>query len=213
MLLVIVVIYYRLRPRHVKRLWPVLVPALVLIHVALPGTIGTIKSSFFPKGGLIAQQSSAEAGSGRVSSLGPGFTVFGDHPILGVGYGSRVVDGPHPNAIIYDDQWLSTAVETGIIGVFAWVWLFVRFGRRLAKAARLDHSHRGWCLIAFQSAVVSYGVGMFFYDAFSFIQVTILMFIMLALGMVVLKLPQDDASVRPVAEPHVADFSIARRRA
>ena len=38
-----------------------LIPAVAVVHFALPGTIGGLKEAFFPKGGLIAQQSRFEA--------------------------------------------------------------------------------------------------------------------------------------------------------
>src|SRR5262249_55891083 len=42
MLLVAMIVFVCLRPREMKRLWPALIPALALIHFALPGTIGTL---------------------------------------------------------------------------------------------------------------------------------------------------------------------------
>ncbi len=108
MLTTIGVVFLWLRPASVKRLWPAILPALLAVHIAVPGAIGTIKESFFPQGGLIAQQASAAPGSARVSSLGPALDEASQRPILGQGYGTRIVDGPNANAIIVDDQWLLT---------------------------------------------------------------------------------------------------------
>jgi len=55
------IVFLCLKPAEVVRLWPALIPAFALVHVALPGTIGSLKDAFFPKGGLIAQQSKFEA--------------------------------------------------------------------------------------------------------------------------------------------------------
>ena len=71
MFVVIAIVFFWLRPRHVRRLWPLLLPGIVVVHIAVPGTLGSITSSFFPKGGLVAQQKNAAVGSGRLATLGP----------------------------------------------------------------------------------------------------------------------------------------------
>jgi hypothetical protein len=186
MLFVIILVYVRLRPASTKRLWPLIVPGLLVIHIALPGTLGTFESSFFPKGGIVAQQRNQAVGSGRIASLGPGLHVVGQDPFVGQGYGTRVVDGSHPNSFIVDDQWLSTAMETGILGVGAWVWLFARYIRRLGRTARRYFDEDGWLLTGLTASAFAYAVGMFTFDAFSFIQVTFVLFILLALGAAIL---------------------------
>jgi len=66
MLLVLVVVYMRLRPGSAKRMWPLVIPALLAVHFVVPGALGTFRESFFPSGGLVAQQENAPVGSGRV---------------------------------------------------------------------------------------------------------------------------------------------------
>src|SRR5262249_19119712 len=56
MLLVVVLVFLWLRPRETRRLWPALIPMLVLAHAFLPGALGTFASYFRPSGGLIASQ-------------------------------------------------------------------------------------------------------------------------------------------------------------
>jgi hypothetical protein len=200
MMLVVLFIYWRLFPRSTRRLLPLLVPAILVIHLALPGSLGTIWGSFFPHGGLVKQQEAGKGtgGSGRVADLGPGLSEAAQTPFLGQGYGTRVVDqGPLLNAPILDDQWLGTLLETGIIGVLTWVWLFVVFTRRMLRRAREDlDSPDAWLYAAFGSAIASFAVGMLFYDAFAFIQVTFLAFLLMTLGMCVVRA---DAAVRPAA--------------
>lgn len=182
MLLVAAIVIVVLRPGDAKQVRRFILPALVLIHIALPGTLGSIKEAFLPKGGLVAQQSNVQVGSGRVASFGPAVAEISHQPLFGVGFGTRVVDIGQQNAYVLDDEWLSTALETGLLGIFAWAWLFVRYIRRLGRAARADTSDRGWLLAALTASIASFAVGMAFYDAFSFIQVTIAAFILLALG-------------------------------
>jgi O-antigen ligase len=195
MLATVAVVLLWLRPVSIQRFVPLLLPALIVVHVALPGVIGGLRQSFFPPGGLVADQT--EYG-GRLSGrrLGPQFEAIGAQPAFGQGYGTRVTtESTDPfaarlpeqriftkNARILDNQWLGTTVETGLIGFFAWIWLFGRFLRRTARGARSDRSARGWLLTAFTASTAAAAVGMFTYDTFSFIQVTFVLYFVLALG-------------------------------
>jgi len=182
MLLVVGLVFLWLRPRETRRLWPALLPVLIVVHFALPSTIGGLKASFFPKGGLIADQSQSvgSRGQGRVADIAPSLTEFSQRPVLGQGFGTRVVDGEAPNAHILDNQWLKTLLETGAVGAFALLWLFWRVIRRLAAVAKADSSDRGWLAVALAASIAAFAFGMLTYDAFAFIQVTFLFFILLA---------------------------------
>jgi O-antigen ligase len=184
MLLVVLIVFAWLRPREMKRLWPLALPLLVAVHIALPGTLGTLKNSFFPAGGLIAEQNTNKGyrGQGRVADIGPALQEFAEKPLFGQGYGTRIVDLTRQNAQILDDQWLVTLLETGLLGVAAWLWFILRGIRRLAKASKDDASPRGWLFVALTASIIAYAVGMLTYDAFAFIQVTFLFFILLAFG-------------------------------
>jgi hypothetical protein len=187
MLIAIVVVFLWLRPVQTRRLWPVLLPGLLVIHLVLPGSLGTLKEAFFPSGGLIAQQREGAGtnGSGRIADLGPSLSEWANAPILGEGYGTRIVDGLTPNAPILDDQWLTTLLETGLVGALAWIWLIARLIKRLAREAKEDWSERGLLCTALASSVAAFAVGMLTYDAFSFVQVTFVFFVLLGLGAVV----------------------------
>jgi O-antigen ligase len=196
MLLIVALVFLLLRPRETRRLWPALLLAPIAIHFALPGTLGAIKNSFFPAGGLVAQQKvqPGTSGSGRLADLGPGIQEWKRQPLFGEGFATRVVDatvvsGPvpdgsalDPNVRILDDQWLGTLIETGVIGFFGWLWFFARVLRRFGAEAKRDESDRGWLLSALTAGIAAYAVGMVTYDAFAFIQVTFLMFIFVGLG-------------------------------
>jgi len=185
MLLVTLVVFIRHRPAAMKRLWPGVLPLLVVVHLALPGTLGSLKDGFFPSGGIIAQQKEGAGtrGSGRIADLGPSLKEWRRQPFLGQGFGTRVVDKVNNNANILDDQWLGTLLETGAVGFFAWLWLFARYGRRLGRAAKEATDDSDALLLScFTAAVTSFAIGMAFFDAFSFIQVTFLTFILIGLG-------------------------------
>jgi hypothetical protein len=215
MLLVVALVYLRLRPVQTRRLWPALLPGLLAIHIILPGTLGTLKESFFPKGGLIAQQSDASVGSGRIATLGPALTEASKRPLLGLGYGSRVVGKGvftfnGPTVPILDDQWLGTLLDAGILGVLAWTWLFVRFYRRMSRAAKDDDGPTGWLYTGLAASIAGYAIGMFTFDAFGFIQVTILMFILLGIGSVAHLSPESPLQQGSATRAEARDRAVHR---
>lgn len=206
MLFVVLLVFLWLRPRETLRLWPLVIPAFIVIKLLIPGTLGAIKQSFIPPGGLVAEQSSkpGESGSGRIADLGPGLQEWKRQPLLGQGFGTRVVDpttrGPRAN--ILDNQWLGTLLETGVIGFFGWLWFFARVVRRFGAEARRDDSARGWLLASIAAGVAAYAVGMLTYDAFSFIQVTFLLFIFVGLGSALLAERPTPLAVRAGRREH-----------
>jgi hypothetical protein len=189
-----------LRPQAARQALPFVLPLLVVIQIALPGTFSTVRASFFPSGGLVEQQANQSVGSGRVASFGPAIDEASRNPLFGRGFGTRIVgNDPKNNSFILDDEWLSTTLEIGLVGVLAWVWLFLRFTLRSAQAARDDDTDRGWMLAALAASVGSFAIGMVFYDAFSFIQATFLMIMLLGFGVVLYR--SDPAN--PIASPAV----------
>ena len=74
-------------------MWPAIIPALIVIKLVLPGTLGAIKQSFLPAGGLIAEQQSmpGASGSGRLADLGPALNEWKQKPLVGEGFGTRVI--------------------------------------------------------------------------------------------------------------------------
>ena len=182
MMVVIIAVFLWLRRDQVKRLWPLLIPMLVMIQLVLPGTLGGFRASFFPEGGLIADQSRSvgSRGQGRVADLSPTLDQVSQRPVFGQGFGSRVVDGETPNAQILDNQWLASLLETGYIGGIALLWLFLLAIRRLGKAAKRNPTADGSIFVALAASLAAFAIGMLTFDAFSFIQVTFFMYIVLA---------------------------------
>jgi hypothetical protein len=212
MVVIEIIVYAVLRPRDVRRVLPAFVPVLLVMYIALPGTIGAIKGAFFPAGGLVAQQTYARVGSGRLATLGPAFdNEFKPHPLVGEGFGTRITQPdalvPEPNAPTLDDQWLGVLLETGVLGAVALVWFFLRSIRYLGSEARRDRTSRGDFLVAATAGTAAYAVGMLFYDAFSFVQVTFLLFVVVGLGV--------SAALSPAAEwvPAALSENRARRSA
>ncbi len=148
----------------------------------LPGTVLKLVGSFLDPASLIESQyaSAGWRGSGRLADLGPSLVEAREAPILGTGVGSRVVTGPDANALILDNQYTSTLLEAGIVGLVAMiVLLFVPVGVMLRRYRdeRLSAPERNLAL-ALACAFASYGVAAFFFDAFGF-QQTLMVFFML----------------------------------
>jgi polysaccharide biosynthesis protein PslJ len=222
MLLVIGLVFLWLRPMDTVRLWWLIIPLVFIVHAVLPSTMGSLKSSFFPEGGLIEEQRSS-AGSrtagGRVADLAPTLAEVSRKPFLGVGYGSQVVHGQQAQdfqnppevaaeaakARILDNQWLGTLLEVGILGVLSWLWFFRRFIARVARAAKADHSERGWMLVAIASAVFAYAVGALTFDAFAFVQSVFVLFILIGFGTVLLRTGPEPAPEDAERVPEGAD--------
>jgi len=189
MLVVVAVQYARMRWTDVKRYWPVIVPVLAVVHLMLPSTLGSLVTSFFPKGGLVAEQQASKGtrGSGRIADLGPSLKEWGRKPIFGEGFGTRITDWGHENAPILDDQWLGTMLETGAVGALGVLLTFLRVLKRLKIAARADDTPRGWLYVGLSASISAFAVGMITYDAFAFVQVTFLFWFLLAFAAVALR--------------------------
>jgi hypothetical protein len=209
MLVVASLVFLILRTRETWRYTPLLLPMVVMVHFAVPGALGAMKYAFNPPGGVVQQQSQddVKAGEGRVADLGPSFALFREKPVLGYGYGTLKTDGEDANARILDNQWLSSLLNIGLVGVFAIAWLFLRFIRRVGRGALRERSDEGWLLVALVSSVAAFGAGMFTFDAFAFTQVTFVFFVILALGAVLelapdpVPLPSDEPSPAPGLRP------------
>ena len=184
MLAVASLVVLAMRFRETWRYAPLLIPMVVMVHFAVPGALGAMKYAFNPPGGVVSEQSQDEfvTGSGRLADIGPTLALVGEKPVVGYGYGTLKVDGPDANARILDNQWLSSLLNIGLVGVFALVWLFIRFVRGVGRRALQDRSDDGWLFVALVASVVAFGVGMFTFDAFAFTQVTFVFFVLLALG-------------------------------
>jgi len=203
MLIAAFVVFRWLRPVDTKRVYPILVPALVLVYVALPHSIGTFYGAFFPKHGLIAEQSQTVKGNGlvadgRLARIKPSLQELVDKgPVFGEGYGTRVATitaellGIKRNARILDNEWLYSLLETGIVGAVGIFWLFRRSIRRLARVAREDDSADGWLAVALAASLTAFAVAMLTFDAFGFLQCTFILFTLFALGACLLNLRRE----------------------
>jgi hypothetical protein len=200
MLAVVGLVFLRMRPRVVLKLWPWAVPLLVAAQLAVPGALGTFRYWLDKPSDVVTEQervgawTPAQGDQGRLSDIGPSLAEFSQTPFLGQGFGTRISDYSHEaSAQILDDQWLKTLLETGLLGAVSLFWLLVLAISRAARRARTDKGVDGWRAVAFTASLSAYALSMFVYDAFSFTQSTYLLFIVLALSCVCWRLGKENA--------------------
>jgi hypothetical protein len=202
MLMALLVSFLCIRFRETVRLLPMLLPLFVLVQLAMPGTLGTMKSMLNPSYLIKEQSYDQGASAGRAADLGPALDRWATKPFLGSGFGTTVADPNAPKESekqILDDQWLGSLLEIGAIGVLALLWLYVRAIRRLTRLVKTLPESDAWLATALAAAIISFAAGMLTFDAFAFIQVTFLTFVLLALSSVAVRILARDSAQRPRA--------------
>lgn len=162
------------------------IPGVLLASLASPKTVSATLLSFLDVDSLIASQytSPGWAGQGRLADLEPAFAEVQQHPVLGTGYGGRIVVGEDANGFILDNQVLGILMDAGIVGVIGLaVFIAVPFALlvRHSLDARVAPRYRS---LAFAIAVstAGYTAAMFFYDAFGFMQTLLALCVLWAVG-------------------------------
>lgn len=118
----------------------------VAMRAVVPGLLGTIKSLFT---NLLYDPST----QGRLNDYGTVERFFGQRPLIGRGFATFMSD----RYIILDNQYLGLLIETGFIGTFAFVMLFVvsiGTARTARRGADDETRSLGQALIASAIAVL-----------------------------------------------------------
>ena len=189
-----------LRGRRIARYWPLLILLPFVIHFVTPGALGGIRNSLFPKEGLASDLSGRAGlpGSGRLDDIDPGLRRWEQSPLYGHGLGSQGVTGSEPARvpvdpraltepvgvhIIFDNQYLHTLVELGILGIVGTIWFVWGAGLKLASTSRRLLDRRGDLIAACATSCIGFGASLLFFDAFAFVQATLVFFVVAALGL------------------------------
>jgi hypothetical protein len=174
-----------LQPRDLRRLLPLLVPMVIVVKLAVP--VAEQSAYYREADPLLA--------GGRIRQLGPMLNEAGRTPVLGQGFATRQTGFTNPlrNAPILDNQWLGLLLELGIIGVVGWAALFVGSARRLGRASRRRAGPDGWLAAGLAASIVGFGVAMFTFDGFAFIQASFLFWILVSLSGSLLLADQEEA--------------------
>lgn len=185
-----------LRGRQVTRFWPLLLVLPFVVHYVAPGTLGGIYKAFFPEEGLVSDLNvrAGEGGSGRLADIEPGLDLWEQKPILGHGLGSQFATGEDPGTggqlvqsptegIIFDNQYLNTLVSLGILGIVATIWLIWGTVTKLGRAARRSVGANADFFAACSVSCAGFAASMLLFDAFAFVQCTLMLFVISALGL------------------------------
>jgi O-antigen ligase/polysaccharide polymerase Wzy-like membrane protein len=195
MALAVLVVGLLVRRREIVRRWPVLIVLALVVHVASPGAVSHLYRAFFPKQGLSSslEGRSGAVGSGRVADIGPGIRSWKETPFLGHGLGTgkdpstvgtgAIVDPETGAPIIFDDQYLNSLVSIGALGLLAVLWFVWGSVVSLLRRARRIPQEQSDLVVACAAAAAAFGVGMLTFDAFSFVQSTLIFFVLVALGL------------------------------
>jgi len=201
---VMIVVALLLRARSIVRFWPALLVLPLFIHVAAPGVMGGLYRSLFPRGGLETQLSGRAGlqGSGRLADVGPGLRIWEQSPLVGQGLGAVMVEPTAPSekslgqadvAIIFDNEYMTTLTSMGVIGLAVVLWFLGGTLIRLGRAARKLPAPTGDLAAACCVAAAGFVTSMVFFDAFSFVQATLIFFFVTACGLRAAQLARAEA--------------------
>jgi hypothetical protein len=213
MAVVMTIVGFLLRPEQILKFWPALFVLPAIAHAAAPGTLGALYKSIFPEEGLAADLNGRAGlgGSGRLADLGPGIDLWRESPLVGHGLGfvattaTPVAQGATQGAtgfqIIFDNQYMATLVSLGALGLIAAVWVVWGAAFKLIGAARKHREGPEADLVAACAlSCAGFGASMLFFDAFAFVQATLVFFIIAAVGLRLRQLGLDPAPVIPLGD-------------
>ena len=192
MLVAELVVFLWLKRAETVRMLPMLVPLLIVCQIVMPGTLGTFKAILFPEQGLIAeQQGGAGTGSGRIADIGPALDELVARAVLRSGLRhapdqrhrrTRQRADPRRRVARHAARGRASSARSACSGSTcapSGCWR----GRRRPTTATSS-----WLTTALAASITAFAVGMLTFDAFSFIQVTFLSFVLLGMGAVALRL-------------------------
>lgn len=182
MVLVVVLLRGAMVP---KLLFYGILGVLAALLISARNIIAMVNELLNPQALIESQMTSPGwTGSGRLADLGPSLAEAAAAPFVGSGLGSRVTTGQTANAFILDDQYLTTLLESGILGLIGVAVLLLVPVVRLAVFSRrpTEDPERSDLALAVAASIVGYVVSLFFFDGFSFVQTLLCFFVLLALG-------------------------------
>ena len=184
-----------IRGRVVRRYWPVAVAVVAASHFVAPGAMSSLYHAFVPRQGLIQSQTAlgGSVGSGRLADIAPGLQSWEKTPFFGHGLGTgnstgssvpgAIVNPKTGAPIIFDDQYLNSLVSIGFVGLAAVIWFVWGAAAKLIAEARRRRGRNGDLIAACAVSCAGFAAGMFTFDAFAFVQCTLLFFVIAALGL------------------------------
>jgi hypothetical protein len=148
-----------LRPRYILRMLPVAGVILVLVHVFAPGALGSVAVQL--TGERLDQAGTVNARKADYDAIRPDLLT---RPIVGRGYGSY----DQQTYRILDSEYLHRVVETGAVGILAYIALIVSVIATARAPIRARDAVRGPPALAAAGAAAAYLVASALFDAVSF---------------------------------------------
>jgi O-Antigen ligase len=156
------------RPRAMLRLSPLLLVFVAVSQAIAPAALTTLRAR------LTGDPGAQNSTSGRTSDYSAVLPDIVSHPILGRGFGSY---DPQTYRIL-DNQFLVGLIETGAIGLLAFIGFLVAAWVGVHRDARRGDSFA----IATAAAIAAFAISCLLYDALSFVQAAYLLFFVMALA-------------------------------
>jgi O-antigen ligase len=152
------IVLFAYRPRAVRRLLPILVGLLVVVHIAAPGALGGVTDQLKP-GNLFGVMSTKD----RQSDYGAIKPDVIQHPLVGRGYESY----DQKKYRILDNQYLTTIIGVGVLGILSYLGIFAAILRLAHRMTRSDDPERAAAAMAASAAIASLVVGSMLLDVFA----------------------------------------------
>lgn len=165
-----------LRPRQMLRLLPLGIVLVIAIQFMNPGSISSIKSQFVGGQGFFKNDSV----TGRTDDYGPARPDVLNNLALGRGHGT--FDPSHYRFL--DNEYLGRIIETGVVGLVAFLLLILTVIRVAYRASRCKDPDRARMGVAVVASVSVYLVTNFVYDSMAFPEAPYLFFFLAGLAVV-----------------------------
>ncbi len=176
------------RPRAIVRLIPLAVVAMLAIHVVAPGALGTANE--------LLNVWNTDSTAGRTSDYGALKPDVLARPVLGLGYASRDIVGKPDQFRILDNQYLGQLLETGVLGLLAYMGMVIAAMVVAHRAIRSGDPTRGSPALAATAACAAYGISSALFDAMSFRQAPYMFVVVAAMATVAASPAIGPATVR-----------------
>ncbi|HWA54051.1 MAG TPA: O-antigen ligase family protein [Solirubrobacterales bacterium] len=173
--LICILVLCAYRPRPMARLAPWLIVLVVVVHAFAPGALGAVVDQFAP--GTVTKVNTTKDRANDYDAVKP--DVAG-HLLIGRGYGSY----DQKQHRILDNQYLSLAIEVGLIGLLAYLAIFVAAFFSAHPVARSGDPDRAPPALAAATAIVVALVAGAILDFLSFPQLAYLLCFIAAIAYV-----------------------------
>ena len=174
------------RPRAMLRLTPLALVLFVVIHLTAPGALGGVINQFAP--GSVNKVNTTQD---RVSDYEAVVPDVVDHPLLGRGYGSY----DQKKHRILDNLYLTLAIGVGLLGLLAYLAIYVTSFREANRIARSGDPERAPPAMAAAAAIIVALISGALLDFLSFPQLPYLFCFIAAIAFVLAR----DQTTRKVA--------------